>query len=297
MLEHARHFGDAAQVHLTPAPTGLRRAQRRDQIAGLLLQLFVTLIELVDLFGQPFVGALAGHLHPVQTKLIIAQRLLQRSEQALDRLLSLRQISRGRSARLAEPGVGELEELLGALGQGLRRQLCKRAFEHAAVLVGPGRCFGLALEQRSQLAFEYGPCRLGLVRRLDQAKAFGLVDGRGGLRLGHLALRVAQPAPHDSGVAGGARTPGHCPRNPDSEADEDSDEQADDHGSQGNDGVYQGRGWSSTWSERVPRRLRHGPADVCPAHSAVPIGPFIGVWQALHGPIRAVGTARSHPVA
>ena len=99
VLEHAGHLDHPAQLHLPPAAPRLRRAERRHQIAGLLLQLLVAEVELRHLLAQdPRRRPGARAPCPARPALVAGQRLAQRVEQVGDGLLALRQVALGRAS-------------------------------------------------------------------------------------------------------------------------------------------------------------------------------------------------------
>src|SRR5258707_8305514 len=107
VLEHPGHLDDAAQLHLAPAAAHVRAvAQRADEVARFAPQLLLRLHQLTHLLGERRVRALARDLELLQLHVHLLERLLQRRDEVLDRLLLLAEL-RGR----------ELEERLIVLAQ------------------------------------------------------------------------------------------------------------------------------------------------------------------------------------
>ena len=220
VLEHAGHLDHPAQLDLAPAPPSLRRAQRSDQVPGLLLQLLVPEMELGQLLAQHVVGTLALELHLPQPELVARQRLAQRVQELRDGLLTLGQVTLRRGAGLAELRVGQGQELLVVPGQGLGRQLGERAGQADPFLLGPCRRFGGILAHQLELAFGDGAVLLGRRRQLGDRSQFGRLLGRGrlGVRqpaLGHTCCTSETGAPHE--------VPGDADRQTHSEPEDHSD--------------------------------------------------------------------------
>ncbi len=161
VLEHPGRLDGAPQRHLAPATTRVRRAQRRDQVAGLLLQLLVAEVQRRHPLAQTGVGALALDLHQLDAPLVAGERLAQRRQHLLDRLLALRQVALRRRACLAQARVGQGEELLVVLRQRLPRQRGERARQAFQVLLGPRRGLrpGVGGSDRARPAPRPGPAR------------------------------------------------------------------------------------------------------------------------------------------
>ena len=115
------------------------------------------------------------------------------------------------------------------------------------------------IAQHAQLVREDGALRLGLVRGGGDAGQTLLLLGGDGLRFGQALLRVGEATGDNPRLARDSGVPHDGPRNADGEPDGQPDDDADDHESQGNERVYQGRGWSSTWSRRVLARQTRVP--------------------------------------
>ena len=121
VLQHAGGLDHPAQLQLAPAPADLRRAQGGDELRGLRTQLLGGLAHRRDLLQQGRVRALAAALDLADLRLDLAERLPQRPDQALDRLLALVQVAAGLGGRLLEPGLGQPDERLVVAGQRLAR--------------------------------------------------------------------------------------------------------------------------------------------------------------------------------
>lgn len=187
MLEHPGHLHHPAQLELTPPASGLGRPQRRDQVAGLALQLIVGDGQVAHLLGQRRVGALTLDLQPLDPGVVPAQLLADGLEELLDGLVTASQVAVGRLPALVQLGIRQLEELLVVPGQRFGRQAGQLTGELLAGLLQPGR----PLRRRSLLVLEIG----------TQA-------GQAGPEPRHLA----RPG-HESGE--------HAQRHPDDEADDE----------------------------------------------------------------------------
>ena len=219
--EHAGHLGHPAQLDLAPSPAGLRRPQRRHQVPGLLAQLLVPEMQLGHLLGQPLVGALALELHLLEPALVAGQRLAQRIEQAGDGLLALVQVALRRRARLFEPGVGQGQELLVVLGQGVGRQLGERPRQPGALVLGPRLRLVRRPLQESQLRERDGPRRLGRRGRVRHSPELHRLFGQGRLRVGQPPLGE----PDGGGDTGAAHeVPGATDGQPDGQPEHHSED-------------------------------------------------------------------------
>ena len=97
--EHARHLDDALELHLAPAAADVRRAECRDEAAGLLLE------AALPLGDEPEVLVDAGD----RREPLLLERLRLRVE-AGERLLDRREL-----------GLGQLEQRRRALRERARR--------------------------------------------------------------------------------------------------------------------------------------------------------------------------------
>ena len=99
VLEHAGHLDDAAQLDLAPAPADVRPvAERADEVARLAAQLLLRLGELPHLRRELRVRARARDLELLELAVDLRERLLDRRDEVLDRLLALVEILRSSSA-------------------------------------------------------------------------------------------------------------------------------------------------------------------------------------------------------
>ena len=113
VLEHPGHLDDAAQLDLAPAAADVRAvAERADEVAGLAAQLLLRLGERAHLLGERRVGARARDLELLQLAVDLLERLLERRDEVLDRLLALVEILRRLLLQLLELGLRKLEERL-----------------------------------------------------------------------------------------------------------------------------------------------------------------------------------------
>ena len=206
VLGHAGRLHGVAQRHFAPAAPRLRRAQRRDEVPGLLLQLLVADVQRRHPLVQGGVGALALRFHVPQPALVAGQGLAQRVEQLRDRLLALREVALGGRPDLVELGVGQGEELLVVLRQRLRRQFRERAGEEPALLLRPARRlrFGRARAARARRRRRRGPSRPPLAASVAVC-SWAASSARPSLRIGEPALGQTGRARPCGSAAPGAR--------------------------------------------------------------------------------------------
>ena len=127
VLEHPRHLDDSAELDLSPAAADVRPvAERAHEVAGLAAQLLLGLPELPHLLGERRVRTLAGDLELLELPVDLEERLLDRADEMLDRLLLLAEL-RGRELeeRLVvapERGRGECVESRREIALGLLEQ-------------------------------------------------------------------------------------------------------------------------------------------------------------------------------
>ena len=111
MLEHPRHLDDAAQLDLAPAAADVRPvAERAHEVPGLAAQVLLALGEDANLCRQIRVRPRACELELLQLAVDLRERLLDRRDEVLDRLLALVEILRRLLLQLLELGLRELEE-------------------------------------------------------------------------------------------------------------------------------------------------------------------------------------------
>ena len=133
VLEHPRHLDDAAQLDLAPAAADVRPvAERADEVPGLAAQILLALGEHANLRRQIRVRPRARELELLQLAVDLRERLLDRRDEVLDRLLALVEILRRVLLQLLELGLREIEERLVARrervgGERLHRRLERRA--------------------------------------------------------------------------------------------------------------------------------------------------------------------------
>ena len=93
VLDHAGELDHLAQLVLAPRPARLRRAKGRHELPRLVLELRGRLAHLVDLGTERGVGIGAFALDVLHLLFDVCQRLFQRRDEQLDRLLALLQIA------------------------------------------------------------------------------------------------------------------------------------------------------------------------------------------------------------
>ena len=190
-------------------PAGLGRAQRGDQVAGLLLQLVVRGGQVLHLLGQGGVGPLPLDLEPLHPLLVLAELLADGLEQLLDGLLPLGQLPVGGLAGLVELGVGQLEELLVVLLQGQRREPGELPGQLLAGLARRRRPAGRRRGARARARRSGGPPRLGQARRwllVGQLSERSSVDARRRAPGSVRARRPGGPRPSGPPATWPART-------------------------------------------------------------------------------------------
>ena len=124
MLGHSRELDDPVQGHLTPAPSDLRRAERVHEIAGLALEPLAQTGQPLDLGPQAAVRLIARLLEAADPALVAFERAPQRRQARVDLLLTL-----------AQPLLGELQELAVARAERLVAQRFERLLEVHPCLV------------------------------------------------------------------------------------------------------------------------------------------------------------------
>ena len=211
MLDHAGRLDHVAQLHLAPAATRLRRAQRGDQVPRLLLQLLVPECSAATRSLQAGVGALALDLHLLEPPLVAGQRLAERVQQLRDRLL----------ARVRSPwaAVRASLSLVSARVRNCSLFLARASADSSAnapVSAGPfllGALRRLALERQSCRARRRRrPRRLGRRRRVGHGPELRRLFGQARLRVGQPAL--GEP-PHAGDTRAAPQVPGDADRQPD----------------------------------------------------------------------------------
>ena len=122
VVEHAGHLHHPAELDLAPAAAHLRRPERLDQVAGLGLKRLLGPGHRLHLLDQSGVGRDALLLHLVELAVHPRQRVVDRADQVVHRLLTLLEVRRGRLLELAQLGLGQLEEGLVVLPQRFGRE-------------------------------------------------------------------------------------------------------------------------------------------------------------------------------
>jgi hypothetical protein len=112
--EHPGHLDHSAQLDLAPAAAHDRRAQGRDEVAGLRTQLLLRLGQLPHLHAQLGVRLCPGDLELLELPVHLLQRLPDRGDEVLHRLAALLEVVRRPLLELLELGLRKLEEGLVA---------------------------------------------------------------------------------------------------------------------------------------------------------------------------------------
>ena len=123
VLHHAGQFRQPLQRHLPPLPTYLRSAQGLHQVSGLGLQQLLCLGHGFQMLGEGTVGLTAVLLQFMQLLFRFFQRFSDRLDQAFDGLFSLGELRGTHLVELLEFLIGQFEEGIGVVAQGLLRQL------------------------------------------------------------------------------------------------------------------------------------------------------------------------------
>jgi len=103
VLDHAGHLDHAPKLDLAPAPADVRPvAERAHEVAGLAAKLLLGVHQLADLRAELRIGARARHLELLELPVHLLQRLGDRRDELLDRLLARLELRlREREERLA----------------------------------------------------------------------------------------------------------------------------------------------------------------------------------------------------
>src|SRR5690606_32265293 len=113
-------FHHAAELDFTPPAAGHRRMKRTGKIARFRTELMLRLGETADLCGERFVSSGSGILEIGDLRIHLLERLADRRDQAVDRLLPLLEIPTRRLLHLPEDAASEIEERLVVVPQGFR---------------------------------------------------------------------------------------------------------------------------------------------------------------------------------
>ncbi len=123
VLDHPRHLHHTPELHLAPTATRGRGTQRGHEVARLGLELVLGVGQGPDLLAQTRVGLLTLELEESKPLFVAAELLAEGTEQLLDGLSALIEITARRLLGMGHAGVGELEELGVVLLERLARQL------------------------------------------------------------------------------------------------------------------------------------------------------------------------------
>ncbi len=204
----------------------------------------MTEVELGHFLAQPGVGPLALGLHVLDAPLVAGERLAERVQKLCDGRLAPVEVALGRSSCLVEPGVGQGQELLVVLRQGLRRQLRERSGQPAALLLRPRGRLRAGPAYELELRHCHRPRRLGLRCAAGGRLQLPLLpDDRG--------LRIGQPTLCETDCGGQPGSTRLLCHDADHQPDDQSHDRFEDHAGQCNDGVSQGRG--PCWPSRRTR--------------------------------------------
>ena len=95
MIHHPRQFRHALERDLPPLTAHVRRAQRLDEIAGLLLQALMRLGQGFQVLIQPAIGGLTRLFQETHLFIVALERVMERAHEPIDRLLTLGEIPFG----------------------------------------------------------------------------------------------------------------------------------------------------------------------------------------------------------
>jgi hypothetical protein len=112
ILEHARDFHHAAQLHLAPAPAHAGRAERLDQVRRLALQRVLRHGQAGHLLLQARISLESRFLQLAHLYIEFPKRLLHRLHQLVDRQLPLFQIGARAFLEFLQRRAGEAQKRL-----------------------------------------------------------------------------------------------------------------------------------------------------------------------------------------
>src|SRR4029078_10697569 len=127
VLEHARHLDHSPQLDLTPAAADVGPvSQGAHQVPSLAAELALRLAQVANLDAQLRVRTGPRDLELLQLSVDLLERLRDRGQEMLDRVLALLQLLRGLLPELLELRPGQLDEGLVVRrerirGEGLQR--------------------------------------------------------------------------------------------------------------------------------------------------------------------------------
>ena len=171
VLGHPRQLDHAMERDLSPAPPHLGRPQRGDEVVGLALELGAPRREHLQLLLDAAVGLLPLHLVLPDLVFVSPERVGERTDEAVHRLLARLQLGRQRL-------LGELKECRVAVAQGVNAERLERLAEP-----------GLGVVEEAALLFDVltrrRPARLGL-------RPLRLLGGQRGAEIARLELALAE---------------------------------------------------------------------------------------------------------
>ena len=160
-VEHARELDDAAELHLAPAPAGLRGAERLHEVRRLAADERLRLRDLPELLRERAVRPLPRALDRPQLAVEPAERVADGGEEGRDGLLAAGEVAVGGRALAAERGPGELQERGGGGAERVGGERLERVGEprprvlhERALLRGAGSLRG---ERRLELGDPHRP--------------------------------------------------------------------------------------------------------------------------------------------
>ena len=155
VLDHAGELDEAAQRDLAPLAAHLGPAQRADEVARLGAQRVLARRERLELLADAAVRLAARLVELLHLALGARERLADRRDEAVDRLLARRQVAFRALGVDAQGLARELEERLGVTLKLPVRELIERRAEP----LGGERKHALALDLRGGAAAQLGVLR------------------------------------------------------------------------------------------------------------------------------------------